>query len=159
MSAALRSQHIARAGNCRCLSQVSGAFCANAWARKDTGHTGCTRSTVSAEGPSRRVRLAAHRQSLGWNFLYHSRIVLSVGDSMKYLVRNLRCTVTTDSFLANSKTNSFLTPVLAMFRHGCPLAVKPASTPWRLLPKQTWRDTLLIDIFLSIAGARGSVVG
>jgi hypothetical protein len=31
-----------------------------------------------------------------------------------------------------------------MFRHDCPLAVKPASTPWRLLPKQTWRDFYLL---------------
>jgi hypothetical protein len=38
---ALRSQDIARAGNCRCLSQVSGAFRANVFARNDTG---CTRS-------------------------------------------------------------------------------------------------------------------
>ena len=31
---------------------------------------------------------------------------------------------------ANSKTqNAFLFPVHAMFRHDCPLAVKPASTP------------------------------
>jgi hypothetical protein len=37
LSEALRSQHIAQAGNCRCLSQVSGAFCANVFARKDTG--------------------------------------------------------------------------------------------------------------------------
>jgi hypothetical protein len=31
LSGALRSQHIARAGNCRCLSQVSGAFCAKGY--------------------------------------------------------------------------------------------------------------------------------
>jgi len=38
--------------------------------------------------------------------------------------------VTIDSVLANSKTqNAFLFPVHAMFRHDCPLAVKPASTP------------------------------
>jgi hypothetical protein len=35
-----------------------------------------------------------------------------------------------------------------MFRHVCPLAVKPASTTWRLLPKQTWRDSLLTDMLL-----------
>ena len=29
----------------------------------------------------------------------------------------------------------FLFPVHAMFRHDCPLAVKPSSTPWRLLYK------------------------
>jgi hypothetical protein len=36
-----------------------------------------------------------------------------------------------------------------MFRHDCPLTVKPVSTPWRLLPKQTWRDSLSIDKLLS----------
>jgi hypothetical protein len=55
--------------------------------------------------------------------------------SVWYTVRNLRCTVTIDSILANCKTqNAFLSPVHAMFRHDCPLAVKPASTPQRLLP-------------------------
>ena len=37
-------------------------------------------------------------------FMYHSRIVLSVGGSVCYMIRNLRCTVTIDSVLANSKT-------------------------------------------------------
>ena len=37
-------------------------------------------------------------------FIYHSQIVLSVGGSGWYMIRNLRCTVTTDSVLANSKT-------------------------------------------------------
>jgi hypothetical protein len=41
--------------------------------------------------------------------------------------------------------------VLIMFCHDCSLAVKPASTPWRLLPKQTWRDSILIDTLLSAA--------
>ena len=39
-----------------------------------------------------------------------------------------------------------------MFRHDCPLAVKPASTPGRLVhkkKKKTWRDSLLIDKLLS----------
>jgi hypothetical protein len=63
---------------------------------------------------------------------------------------NLRCTVTIDSVLANSKTqNSFLFPVHAIFRHDCLLAVKPASTPCRLLPKQTWTDSVPIDMLLS----------
>jgi hypothetical protein len=47
--------------------------------------------------------------------------------------------------------NAFLSPVLVMFRDDCSIAVKPASTPWRLLPKQTWRDSLPIDILLSAA--------
>ena len=36
-----------------------------------------------------------------------------------------------------------------MFRHDRPLAVKPASTPRRLvLKKKTWRDSLPIDMLL-----------
>jgi hypothetical protein len=36
-----------------------------------------------------------------------------------------------------------------MFHHDCPLVVKPASSPWHLLPKQTWRDSVPIDLLLS----------
>jgi hypothetical protein len=61
------------------------------------------------------------------------------------------CAVTIDSVLANSSTqNAFLFPVHAMFRHDCPLAVKPTSTPWRLEhTKKTWRDFLPTDMLLS----------
>jgi hypothetical protein len=59
----------------------------------------------------------AHKQPLCWNFLRHSRTVLSVGGSMWYLVRNLRCTITIDSVLANSKTERFFIP--------CPRQVPP----------------------------------
>ena len=38
-----------------------------------------------------------------------------------------------------------------MFRHDCPLAVKPASTPRRLVHKKTWRDSLPIDMVVSAA--------
>ena len=70
-------------------------------------------------------------------FMYHSRIVLSVGGSVRYLVRNLRCTVTIDSVLANSKTkNASLFTVHAIFRHDYPLAVEPASTPRPLVQKK-----------------------
>jgi hypothetical protein len=76
--------------------------------------------------------------------------LLPVGGSVWYLVRNLRGTVITDSVLPNSKTeNVFLSLVPAMFRHYCSPAVKPSSTPWRLLPKQTWKDYLPIDLLLS----------
>jgi hypothetical protein len=44
------------------------------------------------------------------------------------------------------RQNAFLFPVHAMFRHDCPLAVKPASTPRRLVHKKTWRDSLPIDM-------------
>jgi len=68
---------------------------------------------------------------------------------VRYMVRNLRCTVTIDSVLANSKTqNAFLFTVHAIFRHDYPLAVEPASTP-RPLVQKTLRDSLLIDMLLS----------
>jgi len=109
-----------------------------------------TRSTVSADGPGRPLRYAAHRQPLCWNFAYHSRIVLSVGGSVRYMVRNLRCTVTIDSVLAHTKThNAFLFTVHAIFRHDYPLAVEPASTPRPLVQKKTLRDSLPIDMLLS----------
>ena len=54
-------------------------------------------------------------------FMYHSRIVLSVGGSVWYLIRNLCCTVTIDSVLANSKIqNAFLFTVNAIFHHDYP---------------------------------------
>jgi hypothetical protein len=55
-----------------------------------------------------------------------------------------------DSVLANSKTqNAFFFLVHAMFRHDCPLVVKPASSPRRLVHIKTWRDSLPIDMLLS----------
>ena len=39
--------------------------------------------------------------------MYHSRIVLSVGGSVWYMIRNLRCTVTIDSVLARHRTLSY----------------------------------------------------
>ena len=66
------------------------------------------------------------------------------------MIRNLRCTVTMDSVLANSKTqNSFLFTVNAIFLHDYPLAVEPGSTQRPLVQKKTWRDSLPIDMFLS----------
>ena len=70
-------------------------------------------------------------------FMYHSRIVLSVGGSMWYMIRNLRCTVTIDSVLANSKTqNVVLFIVNAIFLHDYPLAVEPGSMPRLLVQKK-----------------------
>jgi hypothetical protein len=67
------------------------------------------------------------------------------------MVRNFCCTVTIDSVLANSKThNTFLFLVHAVNRHDCPLAVKPASTPRRLVPKKKLGIySLPTDMFLS----------
>ena len=95
------------------------------------------------------LRCETNRQPLCWNFMYHSRIVLSVGRSVWYMIRNLRCTVTIVSVLANSKTqNAFLFTVNAIFLHDYPLTVEPGSTP-RPLVEKTWRDSLPIDMLLS----------
>ena len=71
---------------------------------------------------------------------------------MWYMIRNLRCTVTVASVLANSKTqNAFLFTVNAIFRHDYTLAVEPGSTPRPLVQKKkkTWIDSLPIDMLLS----------
>ena len=69
---------------------------------------------------------------------------------MWYMIRNLRCTVTTDSVLANSKAqNAFLFTMNAIFRHDYPLAVEPTSTPRPLVQQKTWRDSLPIDMLIS----------
>ena len=67
------------------------------------------------------------------------------------MIWNLRCNVTIDSVLANTKTqNAFVFTVNTIFRHDYPLAVEPASTPRPLAQKKkTWRDSLSIDMLLS----------
>ena len=68
----------------------------------------------------------------------------------RYMIRNLRCTVTIDSVLANSKTqNAFLFTVNAIFLHDYPLAMEPGSSPRLLVQTKTWRDSLPIDMLLS----------
>ena len=127
------------------------AFCVLEFAKTESIVTVQRRFRTMADGPGRPLRFAAHRQPLCWNFMYHSRIVLSVGGSVRCMVRNLRCTVTIDSVLANSKTqNAFLFTVHAIFRHDYPLAVEPASTPRPLVQKKTLRHSLPIDMLLSV---------
>jgi hypothetical protein len=123
-------------GEALILSYLTGAHYVHPWWHiEHLTNVPCTRSTVSADGPRWPVRFAAHRQPLCWNFMYQSGIVLSVG-TVWYKVRNVHCTVTISSVLANSKTERFLIPCHAMFRHVCPLAVKPASTPRCLVHKR-----------------------
>jgi hypothetical protein len=120
-------------------------WCADFW--ELLTKVSCTHLTVSADSPGLPVCFTAHRQPLCWNFFYHSQ---TVGGSLWCLDQNLHYTVTIDSVLANSNTqNTFLSPVLAMFCHDCLLAVIPASMPWCLLPKQTWRDSPPIDMLPS----------
>jgi hypothetical protein len=92
--------------------------------------------------------LSISQRTGSWNFMYHSQIVLSVGGSVWYMIRNIRYTITIDSVLVNSKTqNAILFPVHAVFHHNCPLAVKPASTPQHLVHKKLG-DSLPIDMIL-----------
>jgi hypothetical protein len=59
-----------------------------------------------------------------------------------YTVRNVSCTVTIDSVLANSKTNNaFFFPVHAIGKI-CKYAKAPST-------KILWRDSLPIDMLLS----------
>ena len=80
-------------------------------------------------------------------FMYHSRIVLSVGGSVWYMIRNLRCTATIDSVLVNSKAqNAFLFTVNAIFLHDYPLAVEPGITPRPLVQKKKLGEILYLLI-------------
>ena len=81
--------------------------------------------------------------------MYHSRIVLSVGGSVRYIDRNLRCTVTIDSVLANSKTERFLIHCARHFSSRLPpsgATCKYAKAP---NTKKTLRYSLPIDMLLS----------
>ena len=82
-------------------------------------------------------------------FMYHSWIVLSVGGSVWYMIWNLRCTVTIDSVLANSKTERFL---IHCERHFS-LRLPPSGGIWKYAKapstKKTLRDSLSIDMLLS----------
>ena len=70
--------------------------------------------------------------------------------ALRNMIRNLRCTVTIDSVLANSKTQkAFLFTVNSIFLHDYPLAVELGSTPRPLVQNKTWRDSLPIDMLLS----------
>ena len=66
------------------------------------------------------------------------------------MIRNLRCTVTIDSVLANSKRqNAFLFTVNAIFLHDYP----PSGGTWKYAKapstKKTCRNSLPIDMLLS----------
>ena len=67
------------------------------------------------------------------------------------MIRYLRCTVTIDSVLANSKTqNAFLFTVNAIFRQS---RLPPSGGTWKYSKapstKKTWRDSLPIGMLLS----------
>ena len=63
------------------------------------------------------------------------------------MIRNLRCTVTIHSVLANSKTlNAFLLTVNAIFLHDYLLAVEPGSTPRPLVQEKKLGEILYLLI-------------
>jgi hypothetical protein len=96
------------------------ARCVHFWGvLRKVSHT-C--STVSTNDPSWPVRFTVHRQLLCSHFMYHSRIVLSIGGSVWYVVWNLCCSITIDSVLANSKTHRMLSypPSLPCFVTSAP---------------------------------------
>ena len=92
-------------------------------------------------------RTGSHSAGISCNT---QRIVLSVGGSVRYMVRNLRCTVTIDSVLANSKTERFLIHCARYFSSRLPPSggtCKYAKAP---STKKTLRDSLPIDMLLSV---------
>ena len=82
--------------------------------------------------------------------MYHSRIVLSVGGSVRYMVRNLRCTVTVYSVLGKFQaTERFLIHCARHFSSRLPPSdgtCKYAKAP---STKKALRHSLPIDMLLS----------
>jgi hypothetical protein len=161
LSRALQSQHIAQAGNCRHLSQVSGAFFANVFTRKDTG-CNCYRCCI--------LRITIFISSSAWisNSGYGQTGLLRSWFSVtrQRFMCVVRWTNTTHAFGARKlhmqqwntsvihlKWMSFLLfPFAKSMDHTSLqsqlLPVKLASMSWHVLPKQTWRDSLPIDMLL-----------
>jgi len=80
---------------------------------------------------------------------------LSVGGSVRYMVQNLRCTVTIDSVLANSKTQNAFIHCACHFSSWLPPSggtCKYAKAPGGG-GKKTLRDSLPIDMLLSAMSA------
>jgi hypothetical protein len=102
-----------------------------------------TRSTVPGDGLGLPVPFATHKQPVSSNFLYQSLTVLSVGGSVRYLVRKPRCTVASDWVLANCRTQkAFCSPENAMFAHHCLLAEKRVTTPSHLSRKNFYVSSI-----------------
>jgi hypothetical protein len=109
-----------------------------------------TRSTVPGYGPGLPVRFATHKQPVSSNFLYQSLTVLSVGGSVRYLVRKPCCTVTIDWVLANCRTQkAFCSPENAMFAHHCLLAEKRVTTTSHLSWKNFYISSIRWHAFIS----------
>jgi len=82
--------------------------------------------------------------------MYHSRIVLSVGGSVRYMVRNLRCTVTIYSVLAKFQdTERFLIHCARYFSSRLPPSGRTCKYAKAPSTKKILRDSLPIDMLLS----------
>jgi hypothetical protein len=102
------------------------------------------------ERPGLPVRFATHKQPVSSHSLYQSLTVLSVGGSVRYLVRKPRCTVTIDWVLANCRTQkAFCSPENAMFAHHCLLAEKQVTTPSHL-SRKTFAFPLSVGMLSSL---------
>jgi len=76
-----------------------------------------TRLTSSSAVNGRPLDFWLHRHPVSVNCLYHPRMVLSVGGSIAYFVRNAHCTVTTDLLVWYSNTQNDFSPGVAIFSH------------------------------------------
>jgi hypothetical protein len=74
-----------------------------------------SRSTSSSVVNGRPLDLCLHRHPVSVNYLYHARMVSSVGGSFAYFARNARCTVTTDLLVCYSNKQSDFSPEAAIF--------------------------------------------
>ena len=82
--------------------------------------------------------------------MYHSRIVLSVGDSVRYMVRNLRCTVTTDSVFGKFQdTERFLIHCARHFSLRLPPSGGICKYAKARSTKKNFERLLPIDMLLS----------
>jgi len=71
--------------------------------------------------------------------MYHSRIVLSVGGSVWYMIRNLRCTVTIDSVFGTFQdTERFLIHCERHFSSRLP----PSSGTWKYVKAPSTKKKL-----------------
>ena len=104
---------------------------------------------VFSEGSGRPVRFAAHREPLCWNFMYHSRIVLSVGSSVWYMVRNRRCSHNWLSFGKFQDPERFLIPWTRRVSSRLSPRGETCKHATAASTQKTCRGSLPIDMLLS----------
>jgi len=73
------------------------------------------RSTSSSAVNGRSLGFCLHRHLASVNYLYHARMVLSVGGSFVYFARNAHCSLTRDLLLWYSNTQNDFSPAADIF--------------------------------------------